>query len=1246
MGSAARENAKYMESLEARTTNLTASFQKLSNDIINKELVGTVLDLANAFVRLADTGIGRVVTETLAFAGVGFGVSQLLTVTKILPVLRAQFTDLFTVLMTPHITGGVYGMGDALTAVGGAGKIALPVLLAVGAAIFGIVEAVKAYKAAHPDLETLGERFKEENASIQETSDNLRDAKAQLDKLNNTPVSDRSQNWIEETERLKNLIAYYEYLLNMQEQEAQNTAQQYRNKAKTTGVTASAFTIDEYGQRQEQVFYNQAANEAINKTYATRAEAVYALANAFGLVTDKTDNAEEALADLTRQLGSLGIQIEDTTVSAEEYNVRQSELIRSYLDETNGVQNLTRAQLERQQALLSDNQILYQAFLASSNLTESEKELRNAYEVLAVQIASSNGKIQDSNQIITNLANILGITPKAAYDVAVAMGAIDSAIRPLPETFVQLEDGTWALASALENVSDSADVAATSITDFAVASYTGNDAAFQLAQKLLATGTAADQTSVAFYELVAQEIIFNNTGLDVSAKIAALQQLALQAGVTADAIASVSGGSVVAVGTKTGRTYTSADIQTIADLEGISYNEASKRVGGGDASKFLTSYADQLLSKIPDKTATDDGGGGGSGGGGGGAASAAKKTAKDIENTASRTIDNISSRTSDAIQDSANEAKQAARDALSKIEEAVRNFYQQKIDALKEQNDEIDKQIALEEKLKAIEEAKAKQILVYENGEYRYTQDLGAIAAAQSDYDKYVADMEKDEQIKVLEDTRDKILSVLQNISDNLDGYTTQQLASVSNLSSSLTNSIGAISTNISNSLGNFEGLIANILSGIGDGSSDISSALSSLLSLFGGEGGERSHTVSTGLPGTSTFASDYNPILNSRNWRNGQLVTMDYLAETDIPLDVQWWMSMFEAEMAKRVRGGGGLGSRFDPTALDPDSSEHVDVQYWLDKIANAKDLYEARDYYARAYAAGYVLAEYSKGFFDANDYKNFDPSVIENQIRDVYTRTYINNPDTIEMTRFQQYYTPEMTTHYGASAAAWYLNQNDRLNDMLWSAITPEQVYKAYAYHNTGDIPDTTTRWAQESIELAREQYEEVAKNNREELTKLLQDQIAANSAAWFEATEQERNALHHANEHYRQYLADLEGGVAKGGLYLGFGSKEHYGAASVPILSRLTSGGVRLTGGGSGGTGLSALQNNKDVLSALSKNTTSLGQDATSLLGNLSSGMKQGDVYNISVADVSLPSVTDADDFIVGLRNLAHQYSYSRT
>ena len=108
----------------------------------------------------------------MAFAGVGFGVSQLLTVTKILPVLRAQFTDLFTVLMTPHVTGGVYGMGDALTAVGGAGKIALPVLLAVGAAIFGIVEAVKAYKAAHPDLETLGERFKEENASIQETSDN------------------------------------------------------------------------------------------------------------------------------------------------------------------------------------------------------------------------------------------------------------------------------------------------------------------------------------------------------------------------------------------------------------------------------------------------------------------------------------------------------------------------------------------------------------------------------------------------------------------------------------------------------------------------------------------------------------------------------------------------------------------------------------------------------------------------------------------------------------------------------------------------------------------------------------------------------------------------------------------------------------------------------------------------------------------------------------------------------------------
>lgn len=1193
--------------------------------------------------------MGRVVTETLAFAGVGFGVSQLLTVTKILPVLRAQFTDLFTVLMTPHVTGGVYGIGDALTAVGGAGKIALPVLLAVGAAIFGIVEAVKAYKAAHPDLETLGERFKEENASIQETSDNLRDAKAQLDKLNNTPVSDRTQKWVEETERLKNLIAYYEYLLNMQEQEAKNTAQQYRNKDKNIGYTAMGAGMSNAGVDLVTKYAaqgNEEAAQALGRVYTSETEAVLTLANALGLVTDKTDNVDAAVKDLKGQLYNLGIQVDDLTVSAEEYNARQSELIRSYLDETNGVRFLTGAQIDRQQALLADNQILYQALVSSDNLTESEIELKSAYEALAVQVASSNGQIKDSNQIIANLANILETTPDSAYDIAVALGMIDDTAKPLADTFAQLEDGTWVLASTLGDMADSADVAATSLTNFATASYTGNDAAYQLAQKLFATSDAVDQTSVAFYELVAQEIIFNNTGLDVSAKIAALQQLALQAGVTADAIASISGGSVVAVGTKTGRTYTSADIQTIADLEGISYNEASKRMGGGDPSKFLTSYADQLLSKIPDKTSTGAGSGGGGGGGSGGAASAAKKTAKDIENTASRTIDNISSRTSDAIQDSANEAKQAARDALSKIEEAVRNFYQQKIDALKEQNDEIDKQIALEEKLKAIEEAKAKQILVYENGEYRYTQDLGAIAAAQSDYDKYVADMEKDEQIKVLEDTRDKILSVLQNISDNLDGYTTQQLASVSNLSSSLTNSIGAISTNISNSLGNFEGLIANILSGIGDGSSDISSALSSLLSLFGGEGGERSHTVSTGLPGTSTFASDYNPILNSRNWRNGQLVTMDYLAETDIPLDVQWWMSMFEAEMAKRVRGGGGLGSRFDPTALDPDSSEHVDVQYWLDKIANAKDLYEARDYYARAYAAGYVLAEYSKGFFDANDYKNFDPSVIENQIRGMYAQAYVNNPAAVEMKRFQQYYTPEDVSQYDANAAAWYYNQNERLSDMLWSAITPEEVYAAYANRNNGTTPNLNTEWAKRDLELHREQYEKIATENRQEQIQLLQDQIAANSAAWFEATEQERNALHHANEAYRQRVKDLESGTATGGWYVGSGSRKSYGAASVPILSRLTSGGVRLTGGGSGGTGLSALQNNKDVLSALSKNTTSLGQDATSLLGNLSSGMKQGDVYNISVADVSLPSVTNADDFIVGLRNLAHQYSYSRT
>lgn len=69
-GSAAEENSRYMESLQARLTAVISSFQELANNILSSDLVGTILDIVNAFLELADTGVGRTIISFGLLTGV------------------------------------------------------------------------------------------------------------------------------------------------------------------------------------------------------------------------------------------------------------------------------------------------------------------------------------------------------------------------------------------------------------------------------------------------------------------------------------------------------------------------------------------------------------------------------------------------------------------------------------------------------------------------------------------------------------------------------------------------------------------------------------------------------------------------------------------------------------------------------------------------------------------------------------------------------------------------------------------------------------------------------------------------------------------------------------------------------------------------------------------------------------------------------------------------------------------------
>ena len=164
-GSAMRENEAYQQSLEYQTQELKAEFQDLVNNVIDKQLITSVLGLGEAFLKLANTGVGQLVTKIGLLGGIAWGLSSLIKVSKILPIIITQFQNFGVVLSLVAEGSGTFGA--AISAAGGLASVALPIFLAVSAAVVGIVEAIKYISTADTrKLEGL-------SSSLQETQDKI-----------------------------------------------------------------------------------------------------------------------------------------------------------------------------------------------------------------------------------------------------------------------------------------------------------------------------------------------------------------------------------------------------------------------------------------------------------------------------------------------------------------------------------------------------------------------------------------------------------------------------------------------------------------------------------------------------------------------------------------------------------------------------------------------------------------------------------------------------------------------------------------------------------------------------------------------------------------------------------------------------------------------------------------------------------------------------------------------------------------
>lgn len=190
VGSATEENARVMESLEATWTSVKAKFQELAMTVIDSGLVKAVLNLAEAFLEVANNsnGLTKFLVQTTLLGGVLWGGTGLIKAMGIIPNLLGSFAQAAGVA-----TG-------ATTALGTAASISAPHLFLIATAISAVIglapHVVDWFKRLTDGAYNAEQKLEGFNEQLQHNEDRLKE-------LYDIPLSDRSPHILDEIEALE-----------------------------------------------------------------------------------------------------------------------------------------------------------------------------------------------------------------------------------------------------------------------------------------------------------------------------------------------------------------------------------------------------------------------------------------------------------------------------------------------------------------------------------------------------------------------------------------------------------------------------------------------------------------------------------------------------------------------------------------------------------------------------------------------------------------------------------------------------------------------------------------------------------------------------------------------------------------------------------------------------------------------------------------------------------------------------------
>lgn len=806
-GSAMRENEAYQQSLEYQTQELKAEFQDLANNVIDKQLIASVLGLGEAFLKLANTGVGQLVTKIGLLGGSAWGLSSLLKVSKLLPIIITQFTNFGRVLTgigNPAVASAIGGIGARIASLGGFSAIALPSLLAVSAAIVGIVEAVKYFS-------TIDERKLEGlSSSLQETQDKISEMTATGSEYDTLIQNAENLTEVEKT-RLGILQAQLD-TLKAQEVERENAylAEWQRQQTKTrTDVNVGQRTRDDgsvYYATTGTTEYTEAGRES-DKLF----EAVYQLNREKQLarITDA-----EYLAGLQNILDAHEETYDNLVKLREEYAKTGDETIKLSSEQESFLQIYEHqaevvGQLGNQYADMSND---IGAFGDAAE--ESASKLDN-YIVALDQYRGANENAADASGVLVNsLFDANGQLTEAAKQALSTSGSMAS----MAQSFIQAQQAQAqadfsALILAINEVGAAAAMTASQIssmmamagtpisgidTEEGMARFKGYAKAqgySDVQSYIKAVGTKNYQKKMEEYKKQLESIKSfvpsggGGGGGSSSSTKKDQEEVKAQTINTVEELREYLTDESTRLKlidpdiSKSDLQSTLSEVATIyqsyqdylSQLKQQGFDETSEQYQQAKAefAQFVDTIKNLLMSLLSDgKYSIDE------------IMDYVEKNCGNLSDMLSGMLDTVKSKVSSTVASIGGSLNQAfasgdansiigaiehTRDMISAMSGSINDQYdaarkaaisnasaegkiaQEVANEYDRQNQLLEDKIALEEKLEALERAKQRRMLVYSEGRFQYMQDADAISSAQAEYQETYRSVEQ-RQIKELMD--------------------------------------------------------------------------------------------------------------------------------------------------------------------------------------------------------------------------------------------------------------------------------------------------------------------------------------------------------------------------------------------------------------------------------------------------------------------------------------------------------------